>query len=304
MEKKELIQLNVKDLKAYAKKIDIVVPSGILKADLVKLLVNANKKNTGRSSTVPRITPTACISQDLPTSRRPKQSKTTLNEKQVKFANPLEQPPKVSKNSVRGVTQTPVGICGAKKIGKYNVIKQLGTKGKEGTTFLVENKKGGQFAMKVFSKTKAVSTLVKEAHYQKMVSKHGIAPKVLETNEEEKYILMELMDKNLFDIIKKNNGELSDAVQKKIVKVITKMDETGVFHGDPNPANFMLTGNQMYMIDYGFAKDIDEKLMKKHNTKTPNRKFMILGFLLKLKEIYREHNPNIEYNVLSKMLEN
>ena len=28
-----------------------------------------------------------------------------------------------------------------KKIGKYNVIKQLGSKGKEGTTFLVENKR-------------------------------------------------------------------------------------------------------------------------------------------------------------------
>ena len=80
------------------------------------------------------------------------------------------------------------------------------------------------------------------------------------------------------------------------------MDETGVFHGDPNPANFMLKGASMYMIDYGFARDIDDKLVKKYETNTPNTKFMILGLILKLKEIYREHNPNIEYKVLSKII--
>jgi len=284
MEKKELVQKSVKELKAVAKKNNISIPTGYLKDDIIKLLLRASKvskKNTNETIV-----------------------------KKVKFSEPLEQNMKIkSQIEQRSVQQklnvkATVSVEQAKKIGKYTVIKQLGSKGKEGTTFLVENKKGGKFALKLFSKTKAVSTLVKEGHYQKMVAKHGLAPKVVEINEEEKYILMELMDKNLFDIMKKNNGVLSDSVQKKIVKVITKMDDTGVFHGDPNPANFMLTGGKMYMIDYGFAKDIDGKLMKKHNTKTPNRKFMILGLLLKIKEIYREHNPNIEYNVLSKMLEN
>ena len=65
----------------------------------------------------------------------------------------------------------------------------------------------------------------------------------------------------------------------------------------------MLNGQSMFMIDYGFAKDIDDKLIRKHETETPNMKFMILGLILKLKEIYRDHNPNIEYKVLSKILE-
>jgi len=186
--------------------------------------------------------------------------------------------------------------------GKYTIIQQLGSSGKEGTTYLVKNKKGDEFAMKMFSKHKSVNMLLKEVVFQKQAAKHDIAPQIKETNEEHKYIVMEKLDKNLFDIVKKNQGAIPDTVQRKIVSVIKKMDGTGVFHGDPNPANFMLKGNSMYMIDYGFAKDIDDKLMKKYETEVPNSKFMILGLILKLKEIYKDHNPNIEYKILSKAL--
>ena len=186
--------------------------------------------------------------------------------------------------------------------GKYTILKQLGKTGKEGTTFLVVDKKGVEYAMKVFPKQKSINTLLKEVGHQNEAARHGIAPEIKEINEDEKYIVMEKLDKNLFDIVKKNNGEIPETIQRKIVNIIKRMDETGVFHGDPNPANFMMKGTTMYMIDYGFARDIDDKLMKKYETKTPNKKFMILGLILKLKEIYREHNPNIEYKVLSKIL--
>ena len=186
--------------------------------------------------------------------------------------------------------------------GKYTILKQLGKTGKEGTTFLVVDKKGVEYAMKVFPKQKSINTLLKEVGHQNEAARHGIAPEIKEINKDEKYIVMEKLDKNLFDIVKKNNGEIPETIQRKIVNIIKRMDETGVFHGDPNPANFMMKGTTMYMIDYGFARDIDDKLMKKYETKTPNKKFMILGLILKLKEIYREHNPNIEYKVLSKIL--
>jgi len=186
--------------------------------------------------------------------------------------------------------------------GKWVILRQLGSSGKEGTTFLVKNKKGDEYAMKMFPKQKSVNMLLKEAGFQKQASRHGLAPVVREVNEEGKYIVMEKLDKNLFDIVRKNNGEIPDAVQKKIINVIKKMDTTGVFDGDPNPANFMLKGNTMYMIDYGFAKDIDDRLIKKYETESPNIKFMILGLILKLKDIYKDHNPDIEYKVLSKML--
>ena len=41
--------------------------------------------------------------------------------------------------------------------------------------------------------------------------------------------------KNLFDIVKKNHGEIPEVYQKKVANLILKLDETGVFHGDPNP---------------------------------------------------------------------
>ena len=185
-------------------------------------------------------------------------------------------------------------------IGKYKIIKQLGTEGKEGTCYLVENKKGEKYAMKCFAKSKSSNMLQKEALAQKEVAKYDLAPNVKEVNEDEKYIVMDYLDKNLFDIVKKNHGEIPEVYQKKVANLILKLDETGVFHGDPNPANFMLKGQKMYIIDFGFAKDIDDRLIKKYNTETPNQKFMPIGLVLKLKEIYRNHNPNIEYKVLSK----
>jgi len=66
----------------------------------------------------------------------------------------------------------------------------------------------------------------------------------------------------------------------------------------------MMKGNNMYMIDFGFARKIDDKLIRKYETNQPNQKFMILGLILKLKEIYQDYNPNIEYKILSNVLHN
>ena len=192
-----------------------------------------------------------------------------------------------------------------KNVGpKYNIIEQLGSVGKEGTTFLVEDRNGEQYAMKTFSKQKSNKNLLNESEYQKQVASYGIAPNIKYVDETNKYIVMEKLDKNLFDIIKKHDGEIPETIQRKIIKLIKKMDETGIFHGDPNPANFMMKGNNMYMIDFGFARKIDDKLIRKYETNQPNQKFMILGLILKLKEIYQDYNPNIEYKILSNVLHN
>ena len=39
------------------------------------------------------------------------------------------------------------------------------------------------------------------------------------------------------------------------------------------------------LIHFGFAKDIDDQLIKQHGT-TPNKSFMILGLILKLKDLF------------------
>ena len=48
----------------------------------------------------------------------------------------------------------------------------------------------------------------------------------------------------------------------------------------------MIKNNRLYLIDYGFSKEIDAKLIEKHGTKEPNKRFMIIGLLIQLKEIY------------------
>ena len=54
-----------------------------------------------------------------------------------------------------------------KKVDKYTKIRQLGNKGKEGITYLVNDEKGRQFAMKTFRKQKSSVMLKKEYELQK-----------------------------------------------------------------------------------------------------------------------------------------
>lgn len=170
-------------------------------------------------------------------------------------------------------------------IDKYEKIKQLGKTGKEGTTYLVRTEDGSEYAMKTFRKQKSSATLRNEYNLQKLASKHGVAPIVISRDTVSKYIVMEKMDKHLFDVMKKQNGDLNKAQQKAIIKLYKKLDEAGVFHGDSNITNYMYKGKQLYMIDYGMAKEITPSLCKKLGTDTPNMTIMTIGIVIKLKEL-------------------
>ena len=330
-DKKTLNALKLVQLKELATSLKLKIPSGLNKDDTVGLIqkhgrklqkslaknnssaeqssAKENSKSSTTKSSVKQSTETkSSVKQSTETKSSVKQSaesnkkiKPTKNDNTNQNTKPTneQKPKRINKSPTRSRNET----AGKTTIGKYKIIKQLGTEGKEGTCYLVENRKGERYAMKCFAKSKSSNMLQKEALAQKEVAKYDLAPKIKEVNEDEKYIVMDHLDRNLFDIVKKNNGEIPDAYQKKVTSLISKLDETGIFHGDPNPANFMLKGQKMYIIDFGFAKDIDERLIKKYDTETPNKKFMPIGLILKLKEIYRNHNPNIEYKVLSKYCE-
>ena len=321
MDAKTLNTKTIKELKNIANERNIKLVGNTLKDDIVKTIVKdikkqqraANKtvkattssKDTNTSEIVKTKTRTSTAkTQTAKTQTAKTQTAKTPNAKTstAKTPNAKTQDNQKINKSADNVKKQPKQQYAKTSDGKFSILQQLGQTGKEGTTFLVKNRKGDEYAMKTFPKQKSTNNIQKEASYQKHVATFGLAPKIKDVSETERYIIMDRLDRNLFDIVKKHNGNIPDAIQKKIVNIICKMDETGVFHGDPNPANFMLKGNDMYMIDYGFARDIDEKLMKRYDTNTPNKKFMILGLILKLKEIYREHNPNIEYKVLSKVL--
>lgn len=178
---------------------------------------------------------------------------------------------------------------------KYIIGKQLGEPGKDGTTYLVTNKEGIEYAMKTFKKQKSSDLIRKEATLQQQAADCGVAPNVIEVDTISKFIVMDKLDKNLIDVMKKQNGNLTPQQQQQIVRIFQKLDTALVFQGDSNPINYMLKGKKIYLIDYGFAKEINSKLIKKLKTDTPNIKIMLLGFILKLKEL---NCPSTSYDFL------
>jgi serine/threonine protein kinase len=172
-----------------------------------------------------------------------------------------------------------------KKVDKYTRIRQLGNKGKEGITYLVRDNKDREFAMKTFRKTKSSNTLKNEYTLQKQAAKVGISPRVVEYDSVSKYIVMEKMDEHLVDVMKKQKGNLSRGQQFQIIDIFKKLDDVKVFHADSNILNYMLKGKRIYLIDFGFSKEITPRLCKKLGTNHPNIRIMTLGFILKLKEL-------------------
>lgn len=171
------------------------------------------------------------------------------------------------------------------KIDKYTKIRQLGNKGKEGTTYLVQDNKGKEYAMKTFRKTKSSTMLKNEYILQKKAAAVGVSPRVVEYDSVSKYIVMEKLDQHLLDIMKKQKGNLLKKQQYEIIEIYKKLDNAGVFHADSNILNYMIKKGKIYIIDFGFSKEITPRLIRKLGTDTPNIRLMTLGLIIKLKEL-------------------
>jgi predicted Ser/Thr protein kinase len=176
----------------------------------------------------------------------------------------------------------------ANKIDHWTPLHQLGEKGKEGTTLLVKTHKfpstGLYYAMKTFSKKKSPQKLILEATLQQKAADVGVAPQVIDVDPISKTITMQCMDKHLWDMIMKTR-QLSTNQQRQIITMYKKLDKIGVFHGDANLMNYMYREGHLYMIDFGMSKEINETLIKKLGTKTPNLTIMTLGLIIKLKNM-------------------
>lgn len=187
------------------------------------------------------------------------------------------------------------------KVDKYTKIKQLGNKGKEGVTYLVTDPKGREFAMKTFKKTKSSSTLRSEYNFQKKAASVRVSPRLVEYDTVSKYIVMEKMECHLTDLITKQKGNLTRHQQSRIIDIFNKLDSVGVFHGDSNMLNYMIKDDEIYIIDFGLSKEINESLIKKLNTSYPNIKIMTIGFILKLREV---NCPSSSWSYLKKYVTN
>ena len=174
-------------------------------------------------------------------------------------------------------------------------MKQIGNTGSEGITysFMVGNL---ELAMKKF-KRKSPQLIEKEALFQSIAHIKNISPRVFQINKDN--IVMEKMDKNLIEHLRETNGQLSVELQQRILDIFDILDNIGIFHNDPNPCNFMFKNNKLYIIDFGYSKLIDDKLIKKYNKNKINKLFMILGFVLRIKELFKKE---IEYELFNKFL--
>ena len=138
--------------------------------------------------------------------------------------------------------------------------------------------------MKTFNKRKSSANLKKEAKLQSKAAKYNISPRVIDIDIVSKYIVMDKMDTHLLDVIDKQHKILKTSQQKQIIEIYKLLDEARVFHGDVNLMNYMMIGKTIYVIDFGMAKPINQGLITKLGTATPNLNIMTLGIILKLKE--------------------
>ena len=199
-------------------------------------------------------------------------------------------------------------ICGAmreyerykkKKLDKYIRGAQLGEKGKEGVAYVVTTKIGTEYAMKTFKKSKSSDKLLKEVRLQQMAASEGIAPNIIDFDTVGKYIVMEKMDRSLYDYIKEQNGNITEKQQTQMIRLHKKLDKANVFHGDSNILNYMFVKNRMYLIDYGLSKEITPTIISQVGSKTPNLDILTLGIILKLKEL---KCPPSSYNILKTVI--
>jgi len=186
------------------------------------------------------------------------------------------------------------------KIDKYTRYGQLGEKGKEGTTYLVKDRHGKEYAMKTFRSGKSSMTLHREYSLQKKAAKAGVAPRVHDYDTVGKWIVMEKMDKHLYEKIDEEKGVLHRKDQERILEIFETLDRIGVFHNDANICNYMIKNGEIYMIDYGFSKEITPALKKKLHTNHPNSRLMLIGLILKLKE---RQLPERSYKYLLRKLD-
>jgi hypothetical protein len=152
----------------------------------------------------------------------------------------------------------------------WKVQKQIGESGKEGTCYIVNNIiSNEEYAMKQFKTRKSKVKFDKEVAFQSKACELGLAPKVIDVMYDPPRIVMELMNRTIEQVIKDQNGILTEDQQNDIISLCQKLDENNIYHCDPNPLNLMEgIDGKFKWIDYGMSIDIN---VKKHTT-NPNVK--------------------------------
>lgn len=160
----------------------------------------------------------------------------------------------------------------------------LGEPGKDAVVYSTTQTNNRQkMALKQFNKRKSVKKIIEEFEFQEDAANRKISPRTIDIDTERKFFVMEKLDKHLIDVTSVKHVSIEH--QKQLITIYKTLDELGIFHGDPNPLNYMLRKGKLYIIDFGMAKNINRALRKKLDSDRPNLDIMTLSMVLKLKNM-------------------
>ena len=181
--------------------------------------------------------------------------------------------------------------------------KISGKAGKDGTTFLATTSNGHRYAIKLFKPTKSTTNIVKEAELQQMAADNGVAPVVRGVSKVGKFIVMDALKETIVDKAKREKWtSLPRDYKAMLYALCVRLDEADVLQNDGNPLNLMVDGTgRLYIIDYGFATEIDNKMKKKRGAQ-PNVALTMWDFGRRLKH-YKITN-DLQMSILNKYQEN
>ncbi len=173
----------------------------------------------------------------------------------------------------------------------FQRAEQLGNDGKEGVTYAgrvlkafsdtvfdvpVKLRRGTGVAVKTFKPRKSGNRIEKEARLQQRCASKGVSPWVYSVDKVHKHIVMECMASTPVNTYK--GKPLPDDLQYQICALMRRMDEISVLHNDMNAHNVMFNKGRVYMIDFGLARDIKPKDLKKYGD-SPNVKVTLWGLV-------------------------
>lgn len=152
----------------------------------------------------------------------------------------------------------PDGFMIDRQIGKgaYGVIYSATCSGKSGYVVKIQEENS-----------------ITEAYLTKLFSDIGMAPKLYQvwrtkgrtTKDVITIVMMEALDKTVDQYIKSHTTERSkiDKLMENTFAVIHQLHKLEFIHGDAHIDNFMMKGNVVKMIDFGFSVDMNTLLTSK-----------------------------------------
>lgn len=163
-------------------------------------------------------------------------------------------------------------------------------KGRDGKIFELSRHR----VMKQYRFNKNAQSILREYNLHSKAAQHGLAPRLYGMRPDEEgrvCVVMERLDHTLMDEIRKDN-ELTVEWQREMIRILSSLDQLGIFHGDVSPLNFMVKNGKLFVIDFGMSREIDLRCNKDFG-QHPNLSVGLTTFVVKLREFVPNFSPRL-----------